>query len=132
MTTSRPDQLCPGQWNLVNTPARGCAGAGSSCRSAFSDVISTAYSKVCGRIIGGVATPDAFLSSNGNTIEGNYLDGVSVTHGVSGLRTHIWSLGAGHPVGYSFVGRCPCDSIPGMLYKGERTCTSVHREFMQA
>ena len=105
LNTSRSDQTCPGQWNLVTSPVRGCAGASSSCRSAFSDNISTTYSKVCGRIIGeGVATPDAFLSSTGNTIEGNYLDGVSVTHGSPGSRTHIWTLGAGHP------DRCPCDN----------------------
>ena len=109
LNASRSDQSCPGQWNLVNTPARGCTGADSSCCSAFSDVISTAYSKVCGRIIGeGVATPDAFESSVQNTIEGIYLDGVSVTHGASGLRTHIWSFGAGHP--NNGGGRCPCDS----------------------
>ena len=34
-----------------------------------------------------------FLSGQ-NTIEGNYLDGVSVTHEASGSRTHIWSFGA--------------------------------------
>ena len=62
---------------------------------------------MCGRIIGeGITSPDAFIRflSGQNTIEGNYLDGVSVTHGASGSRTHIWSFGAGH------VARCPCDS----------------------
>ena len=104
LNASRSDQTCPGQWNLVTSPVRGCAGASSSCRSAFSDEFSTiaTYSKVCGRIIGvGVATPDGFFASKvGNTIEGNYLDGVSVTHGAPGSRTHIWSFGAGS---------CPCD-----------------------
>ena len=112
LNASRADQQsCPGQWNLVTTPVKGCAGANSLCRSAFSDDINIAYSKVCGRIIGeGVNTPDAFLRPPSSTIEGNYLDGVSVTHGASGSRTHIWSFGAGHPAGGGLVSHCPCDS----------------------
>ena len=108
LNASRSDQSYPGQWNLVASPIRGCAGADESCRSAFSDVINTAYSKVCGRIIGeGAVLPDAFNRSQQINIEGNYLDGVSVTHGASGSRTHIWSFGAGH----GGVGaRCPCDN----------------------
>ena len=61
---------------------------------------------MCGRIIGeGVDSVDGFLRSPlQNTIEGNYLDGVSVTHGASGSRMHIWTFGTGHP------NRCPCDN----------------------
>ena len=71
--------------------------------------------KVCGRVIGiGSGTPDAFYRhiSGQTTIEDNYLDGVSVTHGAPGSRTHIWSFGAGHPTpSYSpDFARCPCDN----------------------
>ena len=105
LNTSTPDQVCPNQWRLVTSPVRSCAGAGSSCRSAFSDVVNTAYSKVCGRIIGeGERTPDAFHRPSSITIEDNYLDGVGVTHGDAGSRTHIWSFGAGQG------GQCPCDN----------------------
>lgn len=113
LNASRSDQSCPGQWNLVTSPIRGCSGTHSLCRSAFSDNFNIRYNRVCGRIIGeGTATPDAFIRflSGQNTIEGNYLDGVSVTHGASGSRTHIWSFGAGHPAGGGLVARCPCDS----------------------
>ena len=109
LNASAPDQSCPGQWNFYNgSTVRGCGGKHSSCRSAFSDDIRNAYSKVCGRIIGeGISSPDAFFRflTGQNTIEGNYLDGVSLTHGASGSRTHIWSFGGG-------VGnlRCPCDN----------------------
>ena len=108
LNASATDQSYPGQWNLYSSAARGCAGAGYSCRSAFSDHINSAYSKVCGRIIGeGITSPDGFYRfiANQTTIEGNYLDGVSVTHGAPGSRTHIWTFGAG------FLGdrRCPCD-----------------------
>ena len=86
---------------------RGCAGADSTCRSAFSGDISTAYTKVGGRIIGEALTsPDAFyrFTPQQNTIEDNYLDGVSITHGISGSRAHIWTFGAGRRA------QCPCES----------------------
>ena len=114
LNASASDQSCPGQWNLVTSPVRGCAGTHSSCRFVLTDSINTTYSKVCGRIIGeGVRTTDAFYRfiANQNTIEGNYLDGVSITHGATGSRTHIWTLGTGvFKPNASFVfGHCPCD-----------------------
>ena len=113
--SSRVNQFCPGNWNTIAGPVRGCAGSSIACRSAFSDDINIAYSKVCGRIIGeGVRTPDAFFRyiQNQTTIEHNYLDGISITHGANGLRTHIWSLAAGHSAAISSrnIARCPCDN----------------------
>ena len=113
LNTSTPDQVCPGQWRLVTSPVRSCVGANSTCRSAYSDVVKTAYSKVCGRIIGeSFSSPDGFIRfiSTPGTIEDNYLDGVGVTHGDAGSRTHIWSFGAGRPAGGGAVARCPCDN----------------------
>ena len=107
LNASASDQSCPSQWSLNSSPVRGCVGVHSSCHSAFSDDIRNKYSKVCGRIIGeGTTSPDAFFRylTDQNTIEGNYLDGVSVTHGASGTRTHIWTFGTGHR------NRCPCDN----------------------
>ena len=113
--SSNIDQRCPGNWNAIASPVRGCAGSSRTCRSAFSDDITIAYSKVCGRIIGeGIDSPDAFFRyiQNQSTIEHNYLDGVSITHVASGSRTHIWSFAAGHSVSYASLGytRCPCDN----------------------
>ena len=97
----------------------GCAGTPGSCQSAFSNDFSTAYNKVCGRVIGiGGGRPDAFFIhgvTNQTTIEDLYLDGVSVTHGAPGFRTHIWSFGAGHPWDDSAslptdFARCPCEN----------------------
>ena len=115
LNASEPSISCPGQWNVVTSSvtSRGCSGANSSCISAFSDYANSKYSKVCGRIIGeGSGSPDAFhrFISNQTTIEGIYLDGVSVTHGDSGSRTHIWSFGAGHPAVGGRIARCPCDN----------------------
>ena len=69
---------------------------------------------MCGRIIGEARdTTDAFnrILPGQNTIEENYVDGVSITHGASGLHTHIWTLGAGVFNHNGIVGftRCPCD-----------------------
>ena len=56
--------------------------------------------------------PDAFFIHDvtSTTIEDLYLDGVSVTHGANGSRTHIWSFGAGHPFVHVTRERCPCDN----------------------
>ena len=107
LNTSNPDESCPGAWNTITSPVRACAGDHASCVSIFSNDVTTAYNRVCGRVYGdAINTPDAFFRyiHGHGTIEDNYLDGVSITHGVSGSRTHIWTLGAGHPR------RCPCDN----------------------
>ena len=111
VSSLRSDQSCPDDWRLVTSPVRSCAGADYSCSSAFSDDINAIYSKVCGRVTGSSAgSPDAFFQflSNQDTIEDTYLEGVSITHGASGSRTHIWSFGAGHPGGNGFAYHCPC------------------------
>ena len=111
LNVSNEDQSCPGDWNVQTVMSvRGCDGFDTSCQSAFSDEINTPYNKVCGRVIGiGTGSPDAFVrSSRQPTIEDNYLDGVSVTHGAPRSRTHIWSFGAGHPTGDN--DHCPCDN----------------------
>ena len=109
LNASNEDQSCPGDWTIQTLmPDKGCGGAGRSCQSAFSDDINIVYDKVCGRLIGiAKVTPDAFYDRISTvTVENNYLDGVSVTHGAPGSRTHIWSFAAGYPP----MPRCPCDT----------------------
>ena len=43
-------------------------------------------------------------SADDGSLDGIYLDGVSITHGFP--RSHIWSFGAGH----GGTSRCPCDN----------------------
>jgi len=53
------------------------------------------YGNVCGRIIGyQLGVPDAFqfLIGYGRTLEENYVDGISLTHGEEGSREHIWTF----------------------------------------
>ena len=70
----------------------------SGCTSIFYSSLDIPYSKVCGRIRAyKVGTPDGFLRLRGvqGGINGNYLDGISITVNNSTYRTHVWSLVAG-------------------------------------
>jgi hypothetical protein len=69
---------------------------------------------VCGRIRGyQLGSTDAFQNS-AQGINGQYVAGVSLTHGATDSRQHIWTFAAGLSEGT--VGRpsdaCPCDSAP--------------------
>ena len=70
------------------------------------------YSDVCGRARGYQIGPTAAFSRylDNNNIEGNYLDGISITHGAP--RTHIWSFAVGcNAAGSRFT--CPCSNSTG-------------------
>ena len=116
-----PSQQCPGEWILQNRssqPRRLCgrnlsinSGPGG-CLSATYSTYSISYSHVCGRVIGyQYGLPDAFGDGVGLNVEGTYLDGVSLTHGLPGTRQHIWSFSAGlTEIGYPGypMNSCPC------------------------
>lgn len=110
-STDCKESTCP--CGLNEASAGGCIGVSLECVSAFIPV-PISYTKVCGRLIGNsTSTPDAFYRflRDQITIEGNYLDGVSITHGAAGSRNHIWTYGVGHPkAGTLPFARCPCDS----------------------
>ena len=98
LNMSDPTQTCPPAWELITTPRRSCgrpSSAGSrTCYSAMFPTQGIQYSQVCGRIIGyQVGQPQAFYLENTNqqqTIDGPYVDGVSLTYGSP--RQHIWSF----------------------------------------
>ena len=91
--TSNPLRVC-----IIPTENPGCS-------SNTIEVKKIEYSKVCGRIAAyQVGSPDAFGISNPNTnnspretnaisIDDNYVDGVSLTYGIS-PRQHIWTFAA--------------------------------------
>ena len=118
LNTSDPSQQCPGEWILQtysSEPRRLC-GRGSSgvgCLSAVYSTYGISYNHVCGRVIGyGYYNVDGFGQYAGpQTIEGPYVDGVSLTHGSPGARQHIWSFAAGlletrNPIYPTYS--CPC------------------------
>ena len=110
------NQQCPDGFRVVTrttAPLRTCGRPGSvGCVSTTYPVHGIEYSHVCGRIVGYQdGTPDAFFASQ--SIDGYYVDGVSITHGQS-PRQHIWTFAAalGEEV-HSTEFLCPC-SIPGI------------------
>ena len=118
LNMSGPSQQCPGEWILqsYNTEPRRLCGRGSSgagCLSAIYSTYSISYIHVCGRVIGyQYNSADGFGQESGpQTIEGPYMDGISVTHGPPGTRQHIWTFAAGN---FEMAGvfeteySCPC------------------------
>lgn len=93
MTNSR--QRCPSNFRL-NTygSMRLCGRARTGCVSIPVRVHGKSYNQVRGRVIGyQYSSPDAFHSGS-SSIDGVYVDGVSITHGRN-PRKHVWTLGAG-------------------------------------
>ena len=112
-----PSQQCPSAWTLQthsSEPRRLCGRSSSStgCDSVTYSTFGINYSHVCGRVIGyQYYSPDAFHNSRSQTIEGYYVDGVSLTHGPPGSRQHIWTFAAGimenNPSSFPSLS-CPC------------------------
>ena len=104
-----PNQQCPENLQLSYTdqPIRMCGRrTDSGCDPIIFTTYGVQYQQVCGRVRGyQFASPDAFDEVHGNcpapcTIDKNYVDGVSITHGAS-PRKHIWTYAAG-------TNNCPC------------------------
>ena len=107
---------CPSGWQLTGYSKRTCGRVSTgfwTCDSATFPVSGGEYTRVCGRIkayqYGGT---DAFFSYyNGyrTTIDGAYVDCVSVTHGSP--QQHIWTFAAGAAEGNpTATSVCPCDA----------------------
>ncbi len=100
LNMSEASTTCPSSLSLHSTPIRGCgrrSGPGV-CDSVLYPV-QHAYSRVCGRIIAyQKGTPDAFAeyfnTFGANTIDQVYVDGISLTHGPAGSRSHLWTFAA--------------------------------------
>ena len=91
-------QFCPSEWSPINSTIRACGrqeSSSASCNSVFFTTNGMEYSQVSGRITGyQYGTVHAFHSSISNNVGINswYIDGVSLTHGAPGSRTHVWSF----------------------------------------
>ena len=102
LNMTNPTQNCPSAWDeRTESGKRMCfrqpSGSGT-CDSVTFSTNAKEYTHVCGRAIGyQYSSTDAFgLFSGGSTlIDAAYMDGLSVTHGESGSRTHIWTFAAG-------------------------------------
>ena len=107
---------CPFGWQPTGYLKRTCGRATfgqHTCDSVTFPVSGGEYSRVCGRIKayqwGITAAFRSYYIADVTSIDGAYVDGISLTHNDS--RQHIWTFAAGVAEGNpspSFA--CPCDS----------------------
>ena len=112
-----PNQDCPSGWSLTTHSVRTCGRVPSSgrytCDPVTFPVSGGEYSRVCGRIRAyqyGGAWAFRGAHSEGQSLNGSYVDGISITHGVP--RQHIWTFAAGlaqEQHTYSVYQYCYCD-----------------------
>ena len=108
---------CPTGLNLTSYSKRTCGRSHTTdggCSSTTFSVGGLPYSRVCGRIRGyQFGRTGAFYSSIHQGINGYYVEGVSLTHGASGRRQHIWTFASGRSevtIGLDTSATCPCDT----------------------
>ena len=111
-----PSTTCPSGWQLTGYSKRTCGRAIDGYHAYDSvtfPVSGGEYSRVCGRIKAyqwGVT--HAFWSYHTGqvtTIDGDYIDGISVTH--SHPRQHIWTFVSGRSErNPTYSDACPCDA----------------------
>ena len=112
VNTSRGDD-CPSGWTKITNPVAVCIAPNNDpgCYSANFSTFGIPYSKVCGMAVGyqkGIT--DAFTSDR--SINGLYVDGVSITHG--NPRKHLWTYAIGRSDRSNIQLRnCPCSVYPG-------------------
>ena len=107
---------CPSGFRLYQSGSvRACGRpvtSSGSCVSVEFPSNGMSYSQVCGRVTGyQYYSPDAvntYYGSNHNNLNGDYVDGISITRGSP--RQHIWTLMAGNYENNDVYGsyNCPC------------------------
>ena len=115
-----PSHVCP--TGLANTTysRRTCGRAQSglfNCSSTTFSVGGSQYSRVCGRALAyqwGYNVAFWGYHQRRQGIDGQYVDGLSLTHGAPGSRQHIWTFASGLFTGsrgssYNIY-QCPCDN----------------------
>ena len=118
LDTSRGDD-CPSEWTKITTPVAACIAPSSNagCYSTNFSTLDIPYSKVCGMAVGyQKGNTDGFAAAFHPTrsINGPYVDGVSITYGTP--RKHIWTYAIGLSDSHNSPGyNCPCSKIPGPL-----------------
>ena len=111
-----PSTTCPSGWKLTGYSKRTCGRATDGiniCDSATFPVRGGEYTRICGRIRAYQwGSPNGFHNYHTGTvttIDGAYVEGVSVTHGTP--RNHIWTFAAGLSEDYpTWTAVCPCDT----------------------
>ncbi len=112
-----PTQNCSSAWyEDTRSGKRLCYRQPSSSGGCDSVIFSTdgkEYTQVCGRAIGyQYTTLDTYGYQVQGTIDNHSVDGLSVTHGQPGDRTHIWTFAVGADeanIGIELI--CPCVNL---------------------
>ena len=107
---------CPSGFRLYQSGSvRACGRpvtSSGSCVSVEFPSNGMSYSQVCGRVTGyQFGSPDAIHTSHGsnhNNLNGDYVDGVSITRGSP--RQHVWTLMAGYSDSLTSSIACPCNT----------------------
>ena len=128
------NKKCPENFRLENNIGNGYSGSiclpmssQDGCTSIKYFTSNISYSRVCGEVKGiGIDTPDGFRNFNNffsrtDQIDQNYVDGISITHGMP-LRKHIWSFVAANGNGDSI---CSCNSEKPSFVKDNLSCMEV-------
>ena len=129
LNMSDPTEECPPGFRLYNESGiRACGRPASapvnSCQSVKFPSYSISYSQVCGQVIGyQYGSPDGIHRHSGRSksINGAYVDGVSLTRG--NPRQHIWTFIAGLQENYFSQNghhECPCapnspETVPSFI-----------------
>ena len=115
-----PSHVCPTGLSNTTYSRRTCGRAHSgryTCSSTTFSVGGSQYSWVCGRALAyrwGLNVAFWGYHTGSPSIDGQYVDGLSLTHGASGSRQHIWTFASGlfpgsHGSGNN-IHKCPCDN----------------------
>ena len=107
------DNSCPGTWQIITNPKRLCLGLSSKgCASANFHVKGVSYDNICGQAKAyQKGSTDAF-ESNTQSIDGIYVDGISITLGSP--RKHVWTYATGLSDNNDYKSyNCPCATVPG-------------------
>ena len=110
---------CPPGLNLTTYSKRTCGQTHTgrnNCSSTTFSVGGLPYSQVCGRIrgyqYGLLLAFTSYIRNNQRSINSQYVDGISLTHGQSGERQHIWTFASGVTQDSDHLSdqHCPCES----------------------
>ena len=103
---------CPSGWmfatfNGLRVCGRPISSGAQTCTSNIFSTGSMQYNQVCGQARGYQYGDPVAFAING-PIDGFYVDGLTLTHGASGSRQHIWTFANGLSEDRSGRDACPC------------------------
>ena len=113
---------CPNGWKKITSPTKACRAPSDNagCYSAHFTTYNIPYSRVCGMVVGyQKGSTDGFASYHysSQSINGPYVDGISITYGTP--RKHIWTYAIGNSDKYDhtpkYPSNCPCSQYHGRL-----------------